>query len=264
MPQRGIVFLMYHELEIPGRPLCRREAGYRRYVLTEQNFRSQIRWLEQAEWRGMNVTESFALGSRGVAEQNAVVITFDDGCETDLIVAAPILKEAGFTATFYVTVGFLGQRGYMNAMQLRELSALGFEIGCHSMTHAYLTDLDDNGLRREIVDAKTQLEEILGKPVEHFACPGGRYDARSIQVARDAGYCSLSTSRIQMNVASTDRYELGRIAILRDTVNSDFQQLCNGEEFWKRRFREHAQNVAKQLLGNSLYDRGRGLLLRGE
>jgi len=42
------------------------------------------------------------------------------------------------------------------------------------MTHAYLTDLDDRGLQREIADAKAQLEEILGKTVEHFSCPGGR------------------------------------------------------------------------------------------
>jgi peptidoglycan/xylan/chitin deacetylase (PgdA/CDA1 family) len=264
MSQRSIVFLMYHELEIPGRPLCHQETGYRRYVLTEKNFRSQICWLQRAEWRGMNVTESFALGSRGVAEQNTVVITFDDGCESDLIVAAPILKEAGFSATFYVTVGFLGQRGYMNPMQLRELSALGFEIGCHSMTHSYLTDLDNDGVRREIVEVKAQLEDIVGKPVEHFSCPGGRYNARSIQVAREAGYNSVSTSRIQMNTAVTNRYELGRVAVLRDTSISGFQQLCKGEGLWKLRLRKRVQDAAKQLLGNSLYDRGRALLLRRE
>lgn len=91
----------------------------------------------------------------------SVAVTFDDGCESDLIIAAPILKEAGCNATFYATVSYLGQRGYMSAIELRELSAFGFEIGCHSMTHAYLTDLDDHGLQRETGEAKTQLEEIL-------------------------------------------------------------------------------------------------------
>src|SRR5579862_2457219 len=179
MPQPGIVFLMYHELEIPGRPLCRWEAGYSRYVLPENNFRAHVDWLQQEKRRGLSVTEALAFGSADAPEQNCVAITFDDGCETDLIVAAPVLKEAGFKATFYVTVGFLGQPGRMDEKQLRELSALGFEIGCHSMTHAYLTDLDDAGMRREILDAKAHLEQILGKPVEHFSWPGGRYNART-------------------------------------------------------------------------------------
>ena len=70
-----------------------------------------------------------------------VCITFDDGCETDLLAAAPILKEFGFGATFYITVGFLGKPGYLSEAQVRNLSALGFEIGCHSLTHPYLPTL---------------------------------------------------------------------------------------------------------------------------
>ena len=33
----------------------------------------------------------------------------------------------------------------------------------------FLTDQDDNGLKREIADAKWDLEQILGWPVEHFS-----------------------------------------------------------------------------------------------
>ena len=38
-----------------------------------------------------------------------MTITFDDGCETDLLVAAPILRQAGFNATFFITWGRLGK-----------------------------------------------------------------------------------------------------------------------------------------------------------
>ena len=163
---------MYHELEIPGRPLCRSEAGYSRYVLEEADFRSQMRWLQQAGWRGMSVSEALGLAPQNGELRHGVVVTFDDGCESDLIAAAPILKDAGCNATFYITVGFIGQRGYMNANQLRELSAAGFEIGCHSMTHAYLTDLDEGGLQYEIVQAKAQLEDIVGQGGGTLLLPG--------------------------------------------------------------------------------------------
>jgi peptidoglycan/xylan/chitin deacetylase (PgdA/CDA1 family) len=217
MSERGIVFLMYHELEIPGRPLCQAEPGFLRYVLAEADFRSQIRWLQQAGWRGLSVGEALAFTAQGGGERPSIAFTFDDGCESDLIVAAPILKEADFSATFYVTVGFIGQRGYMNSTQIRELSTLGFEVGCHSMTHAHLTDLDDRGLQREIIGAKTHLEDILGKAIEHFSCPGGRYNTGVIQVARSAGYRSVANSRIHGNTLMTNHFALVRIEILSKT-----------------------------------------------
>ena len=262
MTERGVVFLMYHELEIPGRPLCQSEAGYLLYAVPEADFRAQIKWLRQAGWRGLSASEALAFAQENDGEHGRVAITFDDGCESDLIAAVPILKEAGCTATFYVTVGFIGQRGYMTPTQLRELSASGFEVGCHSMTHAYLTDLDDRGLQREIVQTKAQLEEILGKPVEHFSCPGGRCDRRVIQVARRAGYRSVANSRIQVNMSTTNTFALGRVAILRQTGLPTFREICRGKGFWKVQLRDGLRNAAKQALGNSLYDHARALLLR--
>src|ERR1041384_2350901 len=133
-----LVYLMYHELELPERALCQSDPGYVRYVLKADDFRQQIAHLRAEDMRGVSVGEAWSKTD----EQGArVVITFDDGCETDLIVAAPVLKEAGFNATFYVTVEHLGRRGYLSVGQLRELSESGFEIGSHSLTHSYLHDL---------------------------------------------------------------------------------------------------------------------------
>jgi peptidoglycan/xylan/chitin deacetylase (PgdA/CDA1 family) len=260
MADKSIVFLMYHELEIPGRALCQLGPGYLRYVLAEADFRAQVQWLKQAGWRGMSVGE--ALRSEHGGERKGVAFTFDDGCESDLMAAIPILTEAGYHATFYVTAGFVGQPGYMSPTQIRELSTLRFEVGCHSMTHAYLDDLDDHGLQREIGQAKTQLEQIVGKPVEHFSCPGGRYNTHVIQVARGAGYRSVANSRIHGNTPTTDPFALGRIAIPREIGLPAFQRICRGEGLWKIQLRDGLRNVAKQVLGNSLYDRGRALLLR--
>ena len=158
MAHPRIVFLMYHELELPDRPLCQSEAGYVRYILFAHDFLAQMERLKLANWRGVSVTSALRF-----QDAHSVAITFDDGCETDLLTAVPILQKLHFRATFYVTAGFLGRRGYMSPAQLRELSSLGFEIGCHSMSHAYLSDLDDVGLYREIVEAKLQLEQTVGK-----------------------------------------------------------------------------------------------------
>jgi peptidoglycan/xylan/chitin deacetylase (PgdA/CDA1 family) len=257
MPKHSIVFLMYHELALTGRPICQDEPGYSRYVLTGDEFRAQIEFLKEQGWVGLSVGQALAY-----PEGRFICITFDDGCETDILAAAPILGQAGYMATFFVTTGRLESAGYLSLQQVRELSALGFEIGCHSMTHAYLTDLDDKGLQREICDAKSQLEQIVGKSVEHFSCPGGRFDGRVLLMARRAGYRTVSTSRLQANSATTDPFALGRVAILRDIPLSDFVAICEGTSLTRLRVQTAVRDIAKFLLGNSVYDRLRARILR--
>jgi len=247
---------MYHELEITGRPLCQAEPGYARYVLPEPDFRAQMNYLLGNGWQGLSVGQALAF-----PEGRNVTITFDDGCETDLLAAAPILRHTGFNATFFITCGRLGKPGYLSPAQLKELSAQGFEIGCHSMTHPYLTDLDENGLRYEILEAKSQLEQIISRPVDHFSSPGGRCDQRVIAMARTAGFRSLATSRIQANSKNTNVLALGRVAVLRDLPLSAFAAICDGSLLSRMRAQNIFRGAARQVLGNSLYDRLRAALL---
>jgi peptidoglycan/xylan/chitin deacetylase (PgdA/CDA1 family) len=251
-----IVFLMYHELELPGRKLCQSEPGYVRYILPLETFRSQMAWMKTSGWRGLNVGEALRYPA-----QPSVCITFDDGCETDLIAAAPVLREFGFNATFYLTAGFLGTPGYLNASQARDLDAQGFQIGCHSMTHAYLSDLTEPELKREIVDAKLQIEAILGHAIEHFSCPGGRYDQRTLRMARLAGFATVANSQFYANSSRTGPYELGRVAMLRDLTLEQFGDTCRGRGLWKKRLQHQARRGAQRLFGNRAYDRLRAVLL---
>ncbi|MGB7333956.1 MAG: polysaccharide deacetylase family protein [Terriglobales bacterium] len=256
MSASRIVFLMYHELELAGRKLCQSEPGYVRYILPLEVFREQIEWLKKSGWRGVNVTEA----QRFPAEPS-VCITFDDGCETDLIGAAPILHEFGFNATFYLTAGFLGTPGYLNASQVRDLDAEGFQIGCHSMTHPYLPDLPESELKREIVDAKLKIEEIVGHTIEHFSCPGGRYNQRTLRMAQQAGFVTVTNSEFQANSPSTSPYQLGRVAMLRDLYIEAFINICQGRGLWKKRLQHQARRSAQRALGNQTYDHLRAVLL---
>jgi peptidoglycan/xylan/chitin deacetylase (PgdA/CDA1 family) len=251
-----IVFLMYHELELAGRKLCQSEPGYVRYILPLEIFRGQMSWMKQSGWRGLSVGEALHYPA-----EPSVCLTFDDGCETDLIAAAPVLREFGFNATFYLTAGFLNTPGYLDGSQVRELDAQGFEIGCHSMTHPYLSDLAEPELEREVVDAKLQIEKIVGHAIEHFSCPGGRYDERTLRMARHAGFRTVAGSQFYANSSGTSRYELGRVAMLRNLTLEEFRATCQGRGLWKKRLQHQARRSMQRALGNHAYDRLRAALL---
>ena len=259
MAEQGTAFFMYHELSLPNRALCHHEPGYTRYVVSASDFRSHMEDLAHQGWRATDV--SHAIQS---FDGKTVCVTFDDGSETDLLAAAPILKEFGFGATFYITGGFLGKPGYLSEAQVRNLSALGFEIGCHSLTHPYLPDIDDHRLHDETAGAKDRLEQITGGPIEHFSCPGGRWDRRVIEAVQRARFRTMATSRTGMNFASTDPLRLMRIAVLNGTSVEKFRHECRGQGLFRMRLKERARETARQLLGNSTYDSLRSLILGRE
>jgi len=77
---------------------------------------------------------------------------------------------------------------------MREMAASGrVEFGAHSVTHPELSGLPDSEARREMARSRQRAEEMLGRPVRHFAYPYGdppAVSARTVALARDCGYAS--------------------------------------------------------------------------
>ena len=138
-----------------------------------------------------------------------LAITFDDGYQDNLKVAAPILVEHGLPACFFITTGFIGSSTvpwwdakdgitseWMNWDQVRTLAASGFEVGSHTVSHADLGALRGTQAYQEIADSKARIEDELKQEVSLFAYPYGRpgniCDANR-GLARQAGYaCCVS------------------------------------------------------------------------
>ena len=254
---RGMPYLMYHEIETAGGEMKDASPGFSRYVVMESEFKAQLSSLRNHRFKGLSVGE--ALGAR--YRDPGIVLTFDDGSESDLTVAAPQLKDAGFNATFYIVVGYVGRSGFLSTSQLRELAGTGFEIGCHSMTHPYLNDLNSRELHLQIVEAKQRLEQMIGQPVHHFSCPGGRWSSQVAAIARAAGYHSVVTSEAILNRPLADPFRLGRVAIKRGLSLTAFGQLCHGKGVFFLRSQEMAFSLAKAVLGNAMYEKLREAVL---
>jgi peptidoglycan/xylan/chitin deacetylase (PgdA/CDA1 family) len=248
--------LMYHELLAAGGSPARPGAGYARYVIAGDTFHSHLETMKTAGTPGVAIGTALEPGS-----DPCVALTFDDGCASDLLVAAPLLVEFGFTATFYITVDWIGTTGFLMPAQVRELAAHGFQIASHSLSHPYLTDLAPDRLRLELTASRDRLEQISGVPVRHFSCPGGRWSRAVADVAREAGYESVADSRPVAWVRGADRFRIGRFAVTADTSVQAIARLCRKGTWESFRLRSLVLGAAKTLLGNRLYDRARRRIL---
>lgn len=131
------------------------------------------------------MTESLPIPSRG---PRVVVSTSWDDDDRSGLKLAHMLQAYGIPGTFYVPTANLGQGNAFSIADLRSLSADGFEIGAHTVTHPVLTQIDGSQLDFEIGHCKQALQQGLGQEVTTFCYPRGRFNAAVIAAVRNAGY----------------------------------------------------------------------------
>ena len=135
----------------------------------------------------------FSLLAEAVAFAD-IEITFDDGNSSDCEVVLPNLLQRGIKAQFFVSVGHIGQSGYVSKEQLREIADAGMGLGNHGMFHRDWRLVDNPTLLQEIVDARDRLESLIARKVSRAACPFGSYDRRVLGALQQAGYERVYTS----------------------------------------------------------------------
>ena len=119
-----------------------------------------------------------------------VVLTFDDSVASQYSVVRPILKEHGFSATFFITEGFsfrTNKTDYMTWDQIAALHRDGFEIGNHTRDHM--------GVSTETLPKlEEQLQAITDRCREHgipaptsFAYPGNAITPDAFPILAEHG-----------------------------------------------------------------------------
>lgn len=161
-----------------------------RYYVDPDVFRQQMEILVSLGYHGITISQMVdVLQHGGGLPDRPVVITFDDG---DLDVyqnAYPVLRDLNLVATLFVVGTRLNSEGLVSVEQLKELTAAGWEIGCHSMTHIDL--VEDHGAHTyEAGYCKSFLEKQVGAPVNSFAYPFGNMDEVIAEKVSSYGYIS--------------------------------------------------------------------------
>ncbi len=177
--------------------------------VTPETFRRQMGLLAALGYRGVSLFEALALahGARPSSGPRPVVLTFDDGYLDNYEYAAPLLLERGFRATIYFVAEKMGGRvdwtddplwgGHplMEPEKARELVALGFEAGSHTLTHPDLSRLPEEEARQEIAQSRPRLSELLSAAITTFCYPYGSFLPLHAALVREAGYRAARTVR---------------------------------------------------------------------
>ena len=99
------------------------------------------------------------------AKQPVISFSFDDFPRTALLRGGAILKSRGFTGTYYVALGLLGQDSPSGQIafreDLREALAQGHELGCHTFSHYDSWYTNSKIFEDSIIQNREALRELI-------------------------------------------------------------------------------------------------------
>jgi peptidoglycan/xylan/chitin deacetylase (PgdA/CDA1 family) len=119
-----------------------------------------------------------------------VILTFDDAVKSHFTFVAPLLKELGFQATFFVTHRWMDDREhFMTWQEIAEIHKMGFEIGNHSWTHAnFSTPQNAARMAGELALVENELKKVgVPRPLSYAHC-GNDFGPEALQVLREGGF----------------------------------------------------------------------------
>jgi peptidoglycan/xylan/chitin deacetylase (PgdA/CDA1 family) len=216
-----VVHVLFHGIGRPGREL---EPGEDAYWIPESTF--------------LGVLDE-------VVGRPEVRLSFDDGNASDVEIALPALAARGLVATFFVLAGRLDQRGSLTPGAVGDLVAAGMAIGNHGMDHRSWRGMDAAAVRRELVEARDRLRDVVGAPVDRAAAPFGLYDRRALAQLRSERYAEVCTS--DRRWASPDAWVQPRFSVRRDdTVASVVADVLTPPSL-PRRLERDVKGVLKRL-----------------
>jgi peptidoglycan/xylan/chitin deacetylase (PgdA/CDA1 family) len=196
MARKQVPVLCYHHI-VPHK-------ATNMYQVMEDKFKAQLQILADSGYHTILPEQLYAYLNFGTPlPAKPVVISFDDTHIEQFTIAKKELEKHGFKGAFYIMTISIGRPNYMSREQIKQLADDGHSVGSHTWDHSrfdkYQSEtIKEIGGRKKLVNdydlqlanTRKQLEEITGKPVEHFAYPFGVWNAAGIPELQQRGYKS--------------------------------------------------------------------------
>lgn len=172
------------------------------YEVTLENFKSQMKALFDSGYKTITPDQYYNYLAYGSAlPEKPVMITYDDTDEEQFSIGKTEMDKYGFKGVYFIMTITMNKPRYMTKEQIKQLANEGHIIGSHTWDHHRVDRLKDlntieyrgkkvevNEWDFQLANTKKQLEELTGKPVEHFAYPFGIWSKPAIPKIEERGY----------------------------------------------------------------------------
>jgi peptidoglycan/xylan/chitin deacetylase (PgdA/CDA1 family) len=215
----AVPVLMYHVINPPPAG-----APFPGLYVPASEFAAQMQALKAAGWRAVTLDQLEAYWTRGVPlpPGKPIVLTFDNGYQSQYTNALPVLKQLGWPGNEMIQTDFINltSQGGLTDSQIRGLLAAGWELDTQGMTHADLIAASASTLHDEVFTARQLLRQRYGVPVDWFAYPSGHYNATVVGALKAAGFLGSMTVVPGWANPSNDPFALPRLRVLGGTSPS--------------------------------------------
>ena len=198
-------------------------------------FRSQMQYLFDQGYQSLPLKSYLDHRLQKNHGRREFILTFDDGFLNNHTSVFPILREFGFSATFFLTTGYVGKTcpwqtdealkelPMMGWPEIEEMQAAGFDIGAHTVNHPDLTRIPLAETRDEVAISKAVIEDRLGSQVALFCYPYGKHSPEVEEVISESGFSAACTTEYGIDNSYDGRYRLNRIGTAMFKNRYDFE-----------------------------------------
>lgn len=167
-----------------------------------------------------------------------VAIMFDDGFR-GIWECRQYFYDENIYPTVFLPVDYVGKTdlGMLSLDEILELQKHGFKFECHGWTHKPLTEVKKADLKKELVDSRTFLSNLLGKEVNEICMPLGYFNEDVIKEIKQAGYKKIY-SCIPGNFNEASFGLFGR-NLCQNVIPSELRLILKGgNEILKKRYQK--------------------------
>lgn len=256
-----VLGLLYHRVVTRER-YDRFTGSERIFSIAEDSFEEQMRWLRESGHSFVTLDQLEGFLKEGSAlPERPVCITFDDGCESVYSHALPILQRLGIPSVVFVTLdpdAWIFHEGeYVERRllpdEIKACAAGGIAIGSHAVSHRGLNEMTRDEVLAELVDSREELTRLAGEPVRHFAVPLNFYNRSTLELCKEAGYGTVSTSDNGTSNAGTDPYRIKRFIVEGSYDLTAFRGSLEPRRIVQRRILNSLKKLPPKLLGERLW-----------
>ncbi len=171
-----------------------------------------------------NIIEKYKGICLGNNEKKYIYLTFDNGYEAGYTgKILEVLKQNNVPATFFLTAHYINSEPDLVKRMIDE----GHIIGNHTVNHKSMPEIDNDTIKKEVMDLHTAVYEKFGYEMKYIRPPKGEYSERTVAYTNILGYKTVmwSFAYDDWDEAKQGREEYGKKKILDNLHNGEVMLL---------------------------------------